>query len=239
MKKLGVFFTCFNEIKAVEYSIKILNENYPSIPIYLVSEGLDFSYLASQYDNLFFSQEEDTMSVTFQITDKNFREEVHQTNMKKAALSVIDRLIKCIEWCKTDYILMMDPDALVRGKLNIPENCKLLGSKINKGFPQEYREVLSSIPGACVINDWGATPAIFDSTSFLKASIFLKENLDRLCKTFYALYAHDVLLPTLFALIGEQETFNPDIIECNRDPDWESKCNPLVHQFKRYYPSRQ
>ena len=49
------------------------------------------------------------------------------------------------------------------------------------------------------------------------------------------MYAHDLLLPTLFALVGEEETFNPEIIECNRDPNWRSKPNPLVHQFKDFY----
>ena len=59
--------------------------------------------------------------------------------------------------------------------------------------------------------------------------------LGRLSQKYYAIHAHDLLLPILFALVGEEEQFNPDVIECERDPQWHSKPNPLVHQFRVYY----
>jgi hypothetical protein len=69
MTSLGFFFSCFNENKAVEYSLSELVKHYPDSPIYLVSDGgNDFSYLESEYKNLKFSFEEDTMSETFKIT---------------------------------------------------------------------------------------------------------------------------------------------------------------------------
>src|SRR6185437_1690188 len=231
MEKLGIFFTCFNETRAVEFALKSVNTIYRGIPIYLVSEGKDFSYLSSQY-NLHYSQEEDTMTDTFKVTNVNFKEPIHQQTIKKAALAVISRLKECIKWCDTEYILMMDPDCFVRGPLNIPQNVKLLGSRVNKGFPQAYKDVLSSIPGAVIIDEWGATPGIFHVDTFLKGCKVLEENpsmMDRFCFSFNGMYAHDVLLPTLFALVGERETFNPDIIECKRDPSWLHKPNPLVH----------
>ncbi len=46
MSSLGIFFSCFKEKKAVEYSLTELVKHYPDSPIYLVSDGgLDFSYL--------------------------------------------------------------------------------------------------------------------------------------------------------------------------------------------------
>ena len=43
---LGVFYTCFTETKAVEYSLKKLFEVYPNIPVYLVSDGgADYEFL--------------------------------------------------------------------------------------------------------------------------------------------------------------------------------------------------
>ena len=42
-------------------------------------------------------------------------------------------------------------------------------------------------------------------------------------------------LPLIFALVGEEETFNPDIVECNRNPNWRNTTQPLVHQFKEFY----
>jgi hypothetical protein len=243
MKTLGFFFSCFTEKRAVEYSVSELLKHYPNSPIYLVSDGgLDYSYLQKKYENIFTSLEEDTMSETFKITGEldigNFRQQYYQDVIKKCSFAVLDRLKRAIDFCKTDYILMMDPDTLVRGKLTIPDGTKLLGSRINVGMPSGVKDILKSIKGAKVIDCWGATPAIFEVDTFLKALKYFEENIsifDKLSNQFYAMYAHDVLLPILFALIGEEETFNPDIIECNRDPFWRSKTNPLVHQFKDFY----
>lgn len=248
MSSLGIFFSCFKEKKAVEYSLTELVKHYPDSPIYLVSDGgLDFSYLEEKFDNIKTSLEEDTMSETFKIsagrtgcdsTVGNFSEAYYQEVIRKCTVTVLQRLEKCIEYCKTDYILMMDPDTLVRGKLTIPDGVKLLGSRINHGLPYGLRNILNKIEGAKVINCWGATPAIFHSKTFMKSWESFRETpglLGMMTEQFYAIYAHDVLLPIMFALVGEEETFNPDIIECNRDPFWKSRPNPLVHQFKEHY----
>lgn len=236
---LGFFYSCYTENRAVEYSISQLRKYYPENPIYLVSDGgSDFTYLKDQYQNLEVSLEEDTMSDTFKITDRNWREPIHQNAIRKASYAVLNRLEKAIEYCNTDYILMMDPDALVRGKLNIPNGVKLLGSRINRGLPEGLKNVLASIENAKVIDCWGATPAIFEVKTFLKSLKIIQKNpniIDSFIHEFYAIYAHDVLLPLVFALVGEEETFNPDIIECSRDPNWKIKSNPLVHQFKEFY----
>ena len=237
--KLGFFFSCYKENRAVENSLSELRKHYPDNPIYLVSDGgSDFNYLKDSYNNLFVSLEEDTMSSTFNITDQNWREEVHQNAIRQATYAVLNRLERAIEYCQTDYILMMDPDALVRGKLNIPEGVKLLGSRVNTGLPVELQVALSRIPGAKVINCWGATPALFETKTFMDSWSRLKsgpEVMDAFIDSFYAIYAHDVLLPLIFALVGEEETFNPDIVECNRNPNWRNTTQPLVHQFKEFY----
>lgn len=178
------------------------------------------------------------MSATFNITDQNWREEVHQSAIRQATYAVLNRLERAIEYCQTDYILMMDPDALVRGELNIPEGVKLLGSRVNTGLPVELQVLLSRIPGAKVIDCWGATPALFETKTFMDSWSKLKASpqvIDAFIYCFYAIYAHDVLLPLVFALVGEEETFNPDIVECNRNPNWRNTTQPLVHQFKEFY----
>lgn len=252
MQHVGFFYTCFKEKKATEYSIQQLRNHYPKSPIYLVSDGgLDFSYLENEYENLKTSLEEDTMGDTFNITAGstgcdyivgNYREDFYQKAIKKCVYSVLDRIERSIKYCNyPDWIVMCDPDCLIRGQLNIPKDGKLFGTRLNCCFPEGYQNILRNIPGAKVITNWGATPCIFEVNTFNKALEKFKELnkseniLDKFSNEFYAMYAHDVLFPTLFALIGEEEVFNPDIIECNRNPNWRNTNHPLVHQFKEYY----
>lgn len=249
---IGFFYTVFKEKRATEYSIQQLRNNYPDSSIYLVSDGgLDFSYLENEYENLKSSLEEDTMSDTFNITAGttgcdyivgNYREEFYQKAIKKCAYTVLDRIVKSIEYCNyPDWMVMCDPDCLIRGKLNFPENAKILGSRVNCCLPQGYQNLLKSIPGAVPISNWGASPCVFEVKTFLKALekfryLDTTENLlDKLCLEFYAMYAHDVLFPTIFALVGEEEVFNHDVVECTRNPNWKNTSHPLVHQFREYY----
>lgn len=236
---LGVFYTCFNENRAVDYSLSSLYSVYPNIKTFLVSDGgSDFFYLEKIYPNIKTNLGTDTLSFNKEITDKNFLEEKFQQHIKNSALTTISRLEECINYCNSEYILMMDPDTIVRGKLTIPKQSKLLGSRVNTGLPEQTKKVLKSIDGAKIIDCWGATPAIFHSNTFLKGIDVLKTNpllLDRFSKSFYAIFAHDVLLPLIFALVGEEEMFNVDITECSRDSSWLYNNKPLVHQYKFLY----
>jgi hypothetical protein len=250
--KIGFFYTVFKEKNATEYSIQQLKIHYPDSLIYLVSDGgLDFSYLEGKISNLKTSLEEDTMSDTFNITagstgcdyiNGNYREEFYQKAIKKCAYTVLNRIETAIDYCNyPDWMIMCDPDCLIRGKLNFPENAKILGSRINCCLPQGYQNILRSIDGAIPITNWGASPCVFEVKAFLRALKKFRyldstENLlDRLCKEFYAMYAHDVLFPTLFALVGEEEVFNYDVVECTRNTNWKNTSHPLVHQFREYY----
>ena len=136
---------------------------------------------------------------------------------------------------------MCDPDCLIRGELHFPSGAKLLGQRLNCCLPEGYQNILRNIDGAIPISNWGASPCVFEVRTFLQALKkfrYLDETeniLDQFTKEFHAMYAHDVLFPTLFALIGEEEVFNPDIVECSRDPFWRQNSKPLVHSFTEYY----
>lgn len=247
MKTVGFIYSVFKEKKALDYSIKNLRIHYPEEKIYLISDGgLDYTYLENEYTNLTTSLEEDTMSETFKITGDyttgNFRQEYYQEVIKKCAYTVLDRVTRAIEYCNyPDWMVMCDPDCLIRGQLNFSDDGKILGSRINCCLPEGYRNILNSIDGAISISRWGASPCVFEVSTFLRALEKFRyldtteDLLDKLCKEFYAMYAHDVLFPTLFALVGEEETFNPDVVECTRNPNWRNTQHPLVHQFREYY----
>lgn len=239
---IGFFYSVFNEVEAVDFSIENLKKIYPDSRIYLVSDGgVDFSYLESKYTNLKTTLEQDTMSKTFEINKNNFQALEYKLVTVACVKALLDRLAKAIQYLGTDYVVMLDPDTLIRGKLSIPSGSKLLGSRVNRGFPRNFRKIMRNFPGGISINRWGATPAIFEVKTFLKGKENLLKNwhiFDELSKHFHALYAHDVILPVIFGLIGISEKFNPDITECLRDKNWRLNKKPLVHQFREYYPKK-
>lgn len=244
MEKLGVFFTCFDELEATRISLNHLKQVYPDIKIRLFTESkLDFQFLEKEISGLKTSQEKDTMSDYLGITYDDYLSDEDQKAIKTAALAVLKRLTQSFEHLNSEYILMMDPDALVRGKLNIPEGAGLLGCRQNTHIwaIEKLNEVLIR-NGGVKMTAWGATPAIFNIKDFmrgLRKLLYTPDLLDDLCKSFYWFCAHDILLGSIFSLIGKEEEFNPDIIQISTDPNWQSKSNPLLHQFRYYYPRRK
>jgi hypothetical protein len=243
MNKLGIFFTCFDELEATRFSLNILKKVYPDIKIRLFHESnINFKFLESEISNLKCSQEEDTMSDYLGIEYNNYLSDKDQFAIKKAALAVIHRLRESIPYLNSEYILMMDPDAVVRGSLNIPENSGLLGCRINTHiWALEKLNITLKKYGGIKITAWGATPAIFNVKDFLIGSDILLNTpnlLDDLCKSFYWFCAHDILLASIFSLIGKEETFNPQLLQCESVPNWREHNHPLLHQFREYYPPR-
>lgn len=239
---LGVFYTCFTETKAVEYSLDELYKIYPSIPVYLISDGgADYSFLETKFKDKTLKTLllEDSRSFIPKITNKNFLTPDIQKYMVQSSTEFIERIYQAILFCNSENLLIMEPDVLVRGKLNISENSKFLGSRVNTGLSPEIQKYLHNMAGAKNINCWGATPAIFKSKYFLDIYTLIKSN-DNLIPTLCSLESrfcfYDVMLAVLFALIGIEEEYNDDIIECFRDKNWETSSKPLVHQYRAKYP---
>ena len=247
MSSIGFFYTCYNEERAVNYSVDKLKQHYPDSPVYLVSEGNDFSYLEEEYESLVTSVEEDTMSPTFGITgdfwNGTFREDKNQKAILNCAQATINRLKKAVEYCKTDYIVMCDPDTLIRGQLTIPEGAKILGTKLNQ-LPPEFsglNDVIQSIDGAIPILRWGAVPVIGHTQTLLKGiEVYLDnfEIVDKLSEQFHVPGTFDLFLPILFALAGEQEVFSDEYTECMRNPNWKTSGHPVVHQYREFYDEK-
>ena len=133
----------------------------------------------------------------------------------------------------------MEPDVLVRGKLEFfPDDAHVLGSRVNTGLSDELRAVVTSVPGSIDVNTWGVTPAFFRVSTFRKAHNLLKDDalLSRLIAADHRIANYDVLFAVMFALVGCPEVFNPELVECFRNPNWRSAWQPLVHQFRENYP---
>lgn len=251
--QLGVFYTCFTEKKSVEYSLEELYKHYPDIPVYLVSDGgSNFNFLKEKFPNkkLETKVEEDTRGI-IGVIDRNISmngEERYSTKNITPMLHSINVFLKrikdAIDYCNTDYLLIMEPDVLVRGKLNINQNDKLLGSKINpiKSYAPKICEYMKNYEGAIEVTNYGCTPVIFKTSEFNKILELLKKDtglIERTYRMFCNFPYYDALLAILFGYIGVEERFNPDITECFRNSNWKNSKHPLLHQFRKYYPSKE
>jgi len=243
MINFGVFFTCYTEVSAVEYAVDTLKSVYPDCPVYLVSDGgVDYSFLSRKYSNVEARREYDSRGFVPSINKETYRIAENQEKIKDSILTFMDRVNRAIDYCQRDLMLIMEPDVLVRNKLTyFPDHAHLLGSRINAGLSDSLRRVVASVPGSIDVNHWGATPALFRSSTFKMIHELLQNDsnlLSRLTESDERLANYDVLLSVLFALVGKEEVFNPEIVECLRSPFWKDSWHPLVHQFREKYPKR-
>lgn len=241
----GVFYTCYTEKRAVDYSLEILFNVYPDVPVYLVSDGGgDYYDVQQKWRSRGFdisaNLEEDSRGIIPSLVHRtDFYDENIQEQVYKSVTTFLNRVRKSIEYCNREFTLVMEPDVLVRGKLNNPMGHRLLGSRINVGMSNEIRDVIKSHPGSIDVNRWGLTPAIFNSESFIMMHDTVTANtglLGKLCRADRRFANYDFMFAALFALVGIEEKHNPEIVECFRDYSWESSWHPLVHQYRAKYP---
>jgi hypothetical protein len=239
----GVFYTCYKEVESVKYSLDVLWQVYPDCPVYLVSDGgADYGFLKGMHDRLEVRMEEDSRGFVPKINSNTYSSKENQELIKKSIVTFLDRVERSIKFCGKPWLLVMEPDVLVRGKLSAPEGVVMLGSRINKGLEFELRRVVCSVPGSIDVNVWGATPVLFDCNALLKAKHVLLETpdlLNKLCLSDCRLANYDVLFSVMFACAGYEETFNPEIVECLRESNWKNTQKPLVHQFRELYPKKE
>jgi len=237
---IGIMMSCFDEVEAVSFAIQELRNFYPENKIFVFNESKeDYSFLLEKDKNIKIKNDEDTMSFYYQYPiHEVYLLPEFQEKIQKAVLTFLNRIHQTIEYSQGEYLLLMDPDVLIRGELNIPSNVNLLGSLRNSGVPLSTKKVLESVEGAIIIDEWGATPGIFKVETFQKAYskfISIPNLLSQLTQSWSSFYAHDIIIPILFSLIGEREHLNTDFTECNSDPDWQTNNKKLVHHYKKYY----
>ena len=248
---LGVFYTCFTETESVRHSLELLYKVYPDIPVYLVSDGgSDYSFLTEQFPdkNLKVLLEEDTRGCinSCMASRANLGPKRPDDNelLIKSVYCFLDRVNRAIDYCNCETLLIMEPDVLVRGELNIPEDVGVMGSKVNPEHhnhpvSEKLRDYIKSFPKGIDFTRWGITPAIFGSDLFKEIMNTLEEDktiIAKICNLEPRFACYDFMFATLFAMIGVPETFNPDIVECLRNPNWKNTQKPLVHQYYGHYP---
>jgi hypothetical protein len=238
---LGFFVTAHKEVRAVEELLRNIRYFHPQSPIYLVSDGgFDFQEIILKLgiSNLHFRLDQDSLSSTFQVTDKNFRQKEQQQVIQTAINCFLERITEAISIMKVTSMVVADPDTKFRRNLEYLTGRPLIGSLVNTHLPPSVNIVLSEF-GGVEIRNFGANPAIFRVDKFevglKRIESVKKEFFTRLANEFYAIYAYDLLIPIIFSMAGEREEFNPEIVECRRNRFWRFSRKAIVHQFRKYY----
>ena len=217
MSKLGAFYTAYKEGEALEKSIETHYQFYPDMSCYVVSQGDNYSYLEKRFPNLKAVTVEDVTSWTVKnVNRNNFKNLEVQAGIKKCINEFNSWLEAAVDFCKSDYILISQPDVILRGELTIPDKVDFLQPcDINFYHPpdgcDDINKILKSIAGAKEFTCWGF-PEIFSSESFSKTMLFIKNNpeiFEEIVRADDRVHHSDFNLPIFFAAAGYHSTHNP------------------------------
>ena len=241
MNKLGFMVTCFDEVNAIDVALTSLRHYYPEEGIVIFCEGNveDFGFMRGKYEAKV-CESADTQSSLLKLSNSNYKKE-DQFNVELAMNVLLTRISLACSWNDCEYLLLHCPDTLIRGKITIPDDAGLLGSLVNPYFIPKINDILSKY-GGIEVDVFGAVPAIFNVADFRKAQKIIKDNptiLAELAEASCYAFSHDIFMSCLFSLIGKREEYNPEIVECGRNPNWMQTNCPIVHQFRTFYPKRK
>ena len=233
--------TCFDEVNAIDIAMTSLRHFYPKEFVTLYCEGdfQDFEFMRDKH-NVRVVQGADTQSQILKLSEQNYGDK-DVAKVKTAMRVLLSRISLACSWGDCEYLLLHCPDTLIRGEINIPEGASLLGSCVNPYFIPKINDVLLKY-GGLSISEFGAVPAILNVADFRKAHQIIKNNptiLQELAGASCYSFSHDIFMSILFSLIGKREEYNPQIVECGRNPHWIGTDCTIVHQFRTFYPKRK
>jgi len=235
--ELGVFFICFKERIAIENFFEVFRGIYPTAPVYLSSDGgHDYKYLEEKYDNIMcVLDEEKTVGVTAHIEKMIKSGDYDIVNLFMASIEYLKRVKLAFDYCKTDYMLLAEPDVLVRGKMTMP-TVDCVGPKPNP-MPRHIQQYIIDNGG---INNvaWGASAGIIKRESFMKIYNNIINNQHKMLQYLYMdprMACYDYLFCFLLSIHGLRYDPNPELTECGRNPDWKLSRHPLLHQYMEKY----
>lgn len=239
MNNLGAFYICFKERTAIEKSIESFKTQYPDAPMYLTSDGgYDYVDLESRFSNLKTSLDpEQTVGITKDIEKMIAANSFPIVPLFMASIEFLKRLKRGVDHCQTEYMLLMEPDVFVRGKLNLTGK-DLMGPKPNV-MPDHVRKYIIDKGGVDNVA-WGSAAGVMKSESFNKVYDRVINNQHEMLEFLYLdprMACYDYLLTFLFSVYGFEYAENPDLTECGRNPEWRTSSHPLIHQYYENYVS--
>lgn len=150
----------------------------------------------------------------------------------------LQRITEAVSLSSSEYLLFMEADSLVLGKVKVDSQFAmdtLSANKYSKQFLSFLRQVTAR---RMPVKGWGFVTGVVRVSSLARSIQWGYQNQEILLEVFNKdkrfVYL-DYFLPVLFHLSGEAIYESGQVGECLRDPNWEKKKYSLLHQYRINY----
>lgn len=229
MKTLGAIFQCYTNRRATEHALKNFRLHLPDSPLLLISDGgTDFSSLASEHKCGYSHRENIYGNASVGYAYDAVRM-IEWWNRQKSA----------VDFCDTDYILIMEDDVLVTSNFSIDIDFPLNGPIRGQPLSAEMVKEMVRCSGVPATNYGMCGGSIYNARIF--KSIYddvvndIRENHDKLYKTAdYRLLGYaDANMVYHFGKRGHRFQPSPWLAEIQRGESRVGKA--ILHQYKDKY----
>jgi len=226
-----------HEWAAVETCLRSFKKFYPDGQIILGRDSLTpYVHENIKYLNPELLSKNDAMEKMIELNfDSRSLLEISNAEKFQIVSKQMDRMRECAEKSQNEYILALEYDALVRGKIKVFDGVDLETLSINL-YSAELINLIESITHRKVnFLGWGfvvgvvSRSAVFEATKWFENNRDVMMDLISIDSNFVYL---DFLMPILVFLSGGNVEDNGLTIECNRDRFWRYRKNPLLHQYR-------
>lgn len=235
MKTLGAYFQVYKNKKATEFVLSNFRCHYPENPVIMISDGGDdFEDLAKRYSTGYVKLN----NIFTDLTGDTFYDSAR-------TIEAWRRHKLAVDYCKTDYIIILEDDVLVQRRIDLGE-FDIRGVTANNIPPEGINEIVRNnghvglgkygACGGCVYSSF-AFKAVYDSAVEYTRKYHNKKYFSlpkginhppdrKIC-------ALDCNIVFHFTRMGYKYENAEWLSEVHRQIDWASY--PIVHQYKEHY----
>lgn len=225
---IGFYYNCYRNKYATDNILQQLRKIYPTEPVYLMNDkGDDLSDIAIKYNCHYKYSQINILGGRI----INGKKHMCFTD-KLSAKTYLSEIILAIDYCKTDYIILMEDDVFIHGKVKqFPQHAG--GADINANLfsncVHDFNQIRNQYPlikmdywnlGGGSILHCNTIKECIQNTSFDEICKF-----DYLCKTPFELWhTNDVILNYILMINGKTSE------------KWTNTNNSMIsHPDKRFY----
>lgn len=230
-----VHHQCYKNKKATEFAIKSFRQFNPLDPYVLWSDnGYDYSDFAKEY------------GVDFIFSDFNIGAHVYRG--KQQVFEFFDRVRKtCEMYPDKPYVMWMEDDVLVKGKINIPEGVDFCGwpdvgnSLVNPHISiEKFKSLCEKYSVNPNFDYWTAAGGIMMSSDVFTSKFhileqYIEEDYENLARIFTEKLDYDIQFMMAHLVCDKKYSIWSQITEMHRNSNWTSDQYAVVHGYKEHY----